>query len=144
MSAQDAQEPMSLKEAFQNMVPESTGVITAKVISVSPLRVQAVNDDKLVLSANVLCLPRHLSTYTTTVDITGGTLNSSTTEGEGSHSHSGGDHSHSGDGDHVHSLATFTVYGAAMTVYNGLKVGDIVYLLSFDQGKKYYILDREG
>jgi hypothetical protein len=28
-------------------------------------------------------------------------------------------------------------------VYNALKVGETVFILSFNQGKKYYILDRE-
>ena len=29
-----------------------------------------------------------------------------------------------------------------MTVYNGLKVGEKVHLLSLNNGKKYYVLDR--
>lgn len=34
------------------------------------------------------------------------------------------------------------VTGAAMTVYNALKAGETVHLLSLNKGKLYYILDR--
>jgi len=31
-----------------------------------------------------------------------------------------------------------------MTIKNGLRAGDTVYLLSFSDGKQYYVLDRKG
>lgn len=157
MELNNFNEPTSLKEAFQGLVPDGAGVIQGEVISASPLKIQVKNDDKLILSENILCLPRHLSTYKTVVDIQlgSGSINSVTRSGQGTHPHgaSGGHaqasgdgvHSHPGsEGAHVHNVATFNIFGASMTVYNGLKVGDTVYILSFNQGKKYYILDREA
>lgn len=140
MEQQNIQEPTSIKQMFQGMVPETIEVIQGTVISASPLKIQVINDEKLVLSENIICLPRHLSTYQTTVDITlgKGSINSVTRE-DGAHGgHAGG------DGKHRNTLETFNLSGASMTVYNGLKVGETVYILSFNHGKKYYILDREA
>lgn len=36
------------------------------------------------------------------------------------------------------------IKGAVMTVRQSLRAGDRLYLLSFNHGKKYYILDRKG
>ena len=33
-------------------------------------------------------------------------------------------------------------YKESITVYNALKVGDVVYVLSLNNGKLYYVLDR--
>lgn len=152
----EAGEQTSLKGLFQGMIPESVNVVMGKVVSMSPLKIQVVNDDKLLLSENLICVPRHLSDYTTTCDITlgKGSINSMT-QNDGAHPHgpsgthgghtSGdGSHSHPGsEGAHVHSLSTFNIYGATIKVHNALKVGETVYLLSFNEGKKYYVLDRE-
>jgi len=154
----EMQDPTSLKELLQGIAPEAMTIIQGKVISSSPLEIQALNDDKHIINKNLICLPRHLSTYKTTVDIAlgSGTINSVTRSGQGTHPHGSsgehgghvsGDGSHShpdSEGSHVHNVATFNIAGASMTVYNGLKVGDIVYILSFNHGKKYYILDREA
>lgn len=158
MDIKEMQEPTSLKQLFQSMVPEAMTVVRGTVISASPLKIQVINDDKMILEQNIICLPRHLSTYQTTVDITlgKGSINSVTQAGQGTHPHgSSGEHGgHAGgsgahshpetEGAHVHNVATFNIFGASMTVYNGLKVGDVVYILSFNHGKKYYILDREA
>ena len=61
----------------------------------------------------------------------------------------GGKHTHkelsgSEDGAHSHSLETFTVRDGVLVIHNALKKGDTVYLLSFNSGKQYYILDRKG
>lgn len=132
-------EQTSLKGLFQKMIPDSMGVIKGKVVSASPLKIQVVNDDKLLLSENLICVPRHLSDYMTTCDLMlgKGTLDSQTYN-DGEH----GGHL-SGTGANQHKLATFNIYSATLKVYNALKVGDTVYLLSFNEGKKYYVLDRE-
>lgn len=81
-------------------------------------------------------------------------INGSTENGgEPSHSHNisgntGGDrHSHTFTGNtvsesHSHGITSLTVAGATMTINNALTVGESVYLLSFNSGKQYYILDR--
>lgn len=133
MDKKGIQEASSLKEAFQGMVPEIMKVIEGTVISASPLKIKAANDDKLIIEPNITCLPRHLTDYTTQVDIMlgKGSLDSKTDEG-------------TCDSAHTHMLETYNIYKATMKVYNGLKAGETVYILSFNNGKKYYILDREG
>ena len=146
-------EQTSLKGLIQGMIPDSMGVVMGKVVSASPLKIQVVNDDKLLLTENLICLPRHLSDYTTTATFTvgRGSLNSVTTV-SGNHEHSGGSHGgHTGGsgehehgaGPHNHPLASFTLTQGTLTVHNALRVGETVYLLSFNEGKKYYVLDRE-
>lgn len=158
MNIEKTQDPTSLKQLFQQMVPEAMEILRGTVISASPLKIQVENDEKLVLSQNIVCVPRHLSTYTTTIDIRlgRGGVNSSTGSGQGAHphgesgehgGHTAGDGAHSHpatEGAHAHSLATFALTGVTMTVYNGLQAGEKVYILSFNHGKKYYILDREA
>lgn len=135
-------DPTSLKGLFQGLVPDPCGALQGKVISASPLKIQATNDDKLIIPASLLIVPKHLTNYKAVVDIAvgDGVLSSMTTE-SGSHDHSGSGHSHSG-GAHTHPLASFSIKGGTMTVYNGLKVGEKVHLLSLNNGKKYYVLDR--
>ena len=116
-----------------------------------------VNDEKLTLNASILIVPKHLSDYTATVDIMQekGSVNSKTaTDGGHMHKYNGNtendgepDHNHGYTGTteetkHSHILASFNICKATMTVCNALKVGEKVHLLSFDNGKKYYVLDR--
>lgn len=139
MDIKEMQEPTSLKQLFQGMAPETMAVVRGTVLSANPLKIQVINDEKLILEQNIICLPRHLSTYQTTVDISlgRGSINSVTKE-DGEHAgHAGG------NGKHRNTLETFNLSGVSMTVYNGLKPGEVVYILSFNHGKKYYILDRE-
>lgn len=132
--------PESIKGLIQSFTRSEDGsVIEAKVIAVSPLKVQATNDDKLILNAASLVVPRHLTDYTTkmTYTLADGSLDSQTYV-DGAHGgHVGG------DGTHVNHLQTFTLTKGTVTVYNALKVGEIVYLLRYNDGKKYYILDRK-
>ena len=135
----EIKEPTSIKEMFQGMIPDSMGVVRGKVVSAAPLKIQVVNDDKLLLSENLICVPRHLSDYTTTCDLMlgKGSLDSQT-KNDGEH----GGHV-SGTDANQHALATFNIFNATLKVHNALKLGDTVYLLSFNEGKKYYVLDRE-
>ncbi len=143
-----------LKELIQSLCPEAPSVIEGMVTNDSPLQITLVNDAKMILSKNSLVVPRHLTNYMVEVDIekNKGVLDSVTKTGEGEHTHDGGSHGghESGDGahthdggKHLHSLDTFSLTTGLMTVHNALKKGDIVYLLQFNNGKKYYILDRK-
>lgn len=73
--------PESIKGLIQSFTKSEDGsVIEAKVIAVGPLKVQATNDDKLILTAASLVVPRHLTDYTTkmTYTLADGTLDSQT------------------------------------------------------------------
>uniref|UniRef100_A0AAU8AX28 DUF2577 domain-containing protein n=1 Tax=Dulem virus 37 TaxID=3145755 RepID=A0AAU8AX28_9CAUD len=153
----EVSEKTSIKQLIQGMTGDGVEVIQGTVKSVNPLKIQIVNDNKLTISSAITYIPRHLTDYTTTVDIVQGTgsLNSGTAK-DGSHTHaysgetdSGGDpaHTHSYNGTtqgsaHSHALSSFNIYKATMTVYNALKVGETVHILSFNHGKQYYVLDR--
>ena len=108
MPGQDIQDPMSLKEVFQSMEVSELGVIRGKVVSTAPLKIQAENDDKLLIHDRLICLPRHLTSYTANCSISGVTES------------------------------------ATIRINNSLQTGESVFILSFNHGKKYYILDREG
>lgn len=147
-------DPMSVKQLIQTMTHSDDGaIIEAKVISASPLKIQATNDEKLVLSAATLTVPRHLTDYTTTASFSLGDGSiSSITEGNGTHAHAAGshgghtggsgEHAHSGDGTHKHHLVSFVLTKGTITVHNALKAEEYVYLLPYNNGKKYYVLDR--
>ena len=179
----DTHEPCSIKGLFQGLVPEAMEIIRGRVTSTSPLQIQAVNDEKLTIHGNIMRLPKHLTDYTTTCDISGGEFDSQTTE-DGEHTHattdsgehrhpeiqSSGEHTHEPEieeesgahthpaiensghhshgnteegGSHSHNLKTFSITGATIKMYNALRVGEIVFILSFNDGKTYYVLDRE-
>ena len=125
-----ADNPTSLKGLFQGLIPDPCGALQGTVISISPLRIQAVNDSKLIINASLLIVPKHLTTYEVYVDIEAadGILDSDTKL--------------AGDPSHSHKLDTFTLTKGKLTVYNALKLGEKVHLLSLNNGKKYYILDR--
>ena len=151
----DILEPTSLKGIIQSLHIKDMDIVKGVVISESPLEIRVMGDEKLILTENIICLPRHLTNYKTTADIkaSGGNINGETqTSLSGGHSHMGGghgghesgngEHSHAG-GEHSHGLDVFNITGAEMTVYNALKLSDKVFMLSFNRGAKYYILDRE-
>ena len=178
--ANNPEEANSIKGLFQGLVPDPGGVVQGVVKSVSPLTIQVEGDEKLLLNSSHLIVPRHLTDYSVTVSLSGGSVSGSTdskshthsvsgSTDSDSHSHSisgsigsGGDpeHSHSFSGSsgsdshshtvtataesdsHSHGITSFAASGATLTVNNALKVGESVYLLSFNSGKQYYILDR--
>lgn len=125
----NSQEPMSIKEAFQGLIPDSMAVQQATVISESPLKIKMVNDEKLMPGENLLIVPRHLSKYKTKVDLNIGDEGNITGTATGS------------EGTSTIRMLQLSKY--EMTVHNDLKLGDVVYVLSFNNGKKYYILDKE-
>lgn len=122
--------PTSLKGLFQGLIPDPCGVLQGKVISASPLKIQAENDSKLIINASLLIVPKHLTEYEATVDIEvdDGALDAATNT--------------AGVEAHSHKLNSFTLTKGKLTVHNELKVGEKVHLLSLNNGKKYYILDR--
>lgn len=109
----------SLKELFQGMIPDACALVQGTVLSVSPLKIQIANDDKLIIGAAATVIPRHLTNHTVKVTIPD----------------SGGHSQFAGNGIHSHTEVT-------MTVYNGLKAGDVLHLLAVQNGKKFIALDR--
>lgn len=121
-------ENTSLKQMLQSIYPNAPCVIEGIVSRAKPLQITLANDMKMTLGINSLVIPKNLTDHTITIAIEKGMLNSVTDL----------------DGEHSHRLDTFNLSGATMSVKNALQEGEIVYLLLFNNGKKYYVLDRKG
>lgn len=134
----------SIKQMMQSMMPDGAGVVEGTVTSASPLEITLTNDAKMALSANSLIVPEHLTDHEVEVDIMleEGALYAPTgaEDEKGEHEHPGIEKS----GEHEHELKNFQLTGGKLILHNGLKEGQIVYLLSYNNGKKYYVLDRRG
>ena len=104
------EKPTSFKQLFQGYIHENSGVFEGTVTRASPLEITLVNDAKMIIDDNSLVLPRHLTDYTTTADIT-----------------------QDGGGQ---------MLDVTIKIKNALTVGEMVYLLQFNE-KQYFILDRK-
>lgn len=116
----------SIKGMFQGMLTEGIEVLQGIVTASDPLKIRIVNDEKLVVGPGNVYVPRHLTDYETTADIKGGNVEGSTDS----------------CGTHSHTLKSVRITGCTMKVYNALKAGERVHLLSFKHGKQYYVLGR--
>ena len=134
----------SLKQMIQSMSPDGAGVVEGAVTNVAPLEITLTNDAKMILSANSLIVPEHLTDHEIEADIMkdDGALYAPTgaEDEKGEHEHPGIEKS----GEHAQELKGFQLTGGKIILHTGLKAGEIVYLLSYNNGKKYYVLDRRG
>ena len=64
-----AGEETSIKGLFQGLAGDGMQVIQGVVKSTSPLKIQAVNDDKLTVGPGNVIVPRHLTDYDTEVTV---------------------------------------------------------------------------
>ncbi len=126
----------SIKQLFQRMMVDGPEIMQGTVISESPLKIQMDGDDKLIINERVAIVPWHLTDYTTkaTYRKMDSTLDSRT-KNDGSHADPVG-------GTHVHHGEDFNLYKGVIKVHNALKKGDKVHVLSVNNGKIYFILDR--
>lgn len=134
----------SLKQMIQSMLPDRAGVVEGTVTNASPLEITLINDAKMILSANSLIVPEHLTDHEIEADIMtdDGALYAPTgaEDEKGEHEHPGIAKS----GEHMHELKNFQLTGGKIIFHSGLKEGESVYLLSYNNGKKYYVLGRRG
>jgi len=133
---------LSLKALLQSMMQAGNATVLQGVVkSTSPLQIQAVNDDKLVIGASITYVPRHLTEYETEVTVDWRTEEES---GDRRESSERSLRSESDGG----GWAEFAAHSHAIKgrkkilVHNGLQVGEKVHILAFNQGKQYYVLDR--
>lgn len=118
----------SLKGLFQGITDAGVEVLQGIVKSASPLKIQIINDEKLIIGPNITYIPRHLTDYTTEVTVHWRTENASGGSGDAAYA----SHSHAIEGRKT------------ILVHNALKTGEKVHVLSFNHGKQYYVLDRVG
>ena len=120
----------SLKAMFQETIPIDSELMQGTVISTSPLKIQASNDSKLVITATSAIVPKYLTNYSVECSFGYGGGGGMTISTKGA-----------GDPRHTHEIEPFTLSCTA-NFYNALKVGDKVHLLALQSGKKYFVLDR--
>lgn len=136
----------SLKQLFQGMIPVGSTILQGTVTKDDPLEITAVNDSKLIISGNQLVVPWHLTDYTTHADYTmgdkGELRNETFTKMDGDHLHTDSRDGPTSSVKHKHYLEKLNSYKMTLKVYNHLQKDDIVYLLSLNNGKVYYVLDR--
>lgn len=136
----------SLKQLFQGMIPVGSTILQGTVTKDDPLEITAVNDSKLIISGNQLVVPWHLTDYTTHADYTmgdKGELRDETyTKMDGGHIHNDSRGVPTTNVKHKHYVEKLNAYKMTLKVYNHLQKDDIVYLLSLNNGKVYYVLDR--
>lgn len=96
------------------------------VKATSPLRIQMVNDEKLLIGQNNTYVPEHLTDYTTEVTVNWTTDADSGCSGESAYA----SHSHGITGR------------KKITIHNALKTGDKVHVLVLNKGKQFFLLGR--
>lgn len=122
----DESEKTSLKQLIQGMTSSGIEVLQGIVKSASPLKIQIVNDEKLIIGPNITYVPLHLTDYTTEVTVEWETENASGGSGEAAYA------------EHRHAISG----RKKITVHNALRTGEKVHVLSFNHGKQYFVLDR--
>lgn len=161
---------MSIKQLIVQIIksmPKDIEILSMKVTKAdytdihNPLveLVNTVNEKQTAGPENVI-IPEKLSIYTKEFDMEA-ILNGST--GSGFNFDGGtpkGNTALSGPGPHNHGYTTLGTNGAKaslnqfdftikkdekgiITIYNQLKIDDIVTVISFNEGNSYYVLDRE-
>ena len=123
-------EQNSLKQVLQSLVTSNESTLQGVVISDLPLKIQIVNDEKLILGERALIIPNHLTNYKMTIDISLGSTGDVDSKTK------------SDTSGHIHDLENFALTSVIATINNSLKTGEYVHLLALNKAKKYYILDR--
>ena len=122
----DESEKTSLKQLIQGMTSSGIEVLQGIVKSASPLKIQIVNDEKLIIGPNITYVPWHLTDYTTEVTVEWETDNAS-----------------GGSGEAAYAAHRYAISGRKkITVHNALRTGEKVHVLSFNHGKQYFVLDK--
>lgn len=146
-----------IKQAAINAVDATkpVNIVFGTVISTSPLQIQV--EQKLTLGKEQLVIAKHLTNYSTTMNIYMNT-DSKTVSFNFSHEHNVSlktdkqeNHTHNVNGNtdnkeleksktHNHTISgNFNVI-----IKNGLLVGETVILVRMQEGQKYIVLDRIG
>lgn len=146
-----------IKQAAINAVDATkpVNIVFGTVISTSPLQIQV--EQKLTLGKEQLVIAKHLTNYSTTMNIYMDT-DSKTVSFDFSHEHNINlktdkqeNHTHNVNGNidnkelkgsktHNHTInGDFNVI-----IKNGLMIGEIVILVRMQEGQKYIVLDRIG
>ena len=140
-----------IKEICRNVInaEKPSTFLYGTVVSVLPLKVQI--SENIILTSNFLKVPQWLTDFNIDVSMTNWSTESSSTE----HTHTielNDRYNATGDteaksivssGQSTKNTHTHSIRGTkSITIHNGLKVGDKVYLGRFYGGQDFIILDR--
>ena len=142
---QQENQQTSLKGILQGMAPKEIAIVEGVVVKASPVAIQLTNNPKMVASGQNLIVPRHLTDYRSriSIDQCSSPMLTSKTATEKPHTHSNPEGGRTGEGEaHSHTLDSFKIGLVGCTIHNALAVGDKVSMLSLENGKQYYVLDR--
>ena len=120
----------SLKQLFQSMIPNDVEIMQGVVTRVTPLSIQIINDEMLTITDSNTIVPWHLTDYSTNVTI----KVSQEEKLEGSITKD--------DPGHDHGMKEFYITKGRMTVHNGIIKGERLHIMSVNNGKQYFVLDR--
>ena len=138
------EKPTSLKQIFQGMQVKDMEVHEGIVVSEAPLQIKLINNEKMIVDEDIAIVPMHLTDYITTCDLTmiGETGVSNTITEDSARVWISKPISDEVIGSHFHRLEALNVTKIQIKVHNHLKKDERVYLLSYNNGKVYYVLDR--
>lgn len=111
-----------IKEAAKEIMKSENPieVMEGQVVSAPPeLKIKIKNNNKMILSKQILVVPESLTDHIKVADINCSSV--STSQG---------------------SFSNFSALNAGITFKNALKVDDKVMLLSFGGGQRYFVIDR--
>lgn len=129
----------SIKTIIQELAPEQIRLLVGTVIAKGPLKIQALNDDKLIIREDLIILPQWLSDHVYKAYIETEAYSEPDPEKE-----------ELKDPFTCYYPCTSPQQAAPKHYYkqtwikikNHLEVGDMVQMLAFGGGRKYYVIDR--
>ena len=124
-------EPNSIKELFQGMIETEVEIMEGTVTQAKPFKIAINNDAKLELDSSNCTVPEHLTDHEVEVSITSG-------YGWKTQKRSGGG-GYALFESHDHDI---TAEKQKIMLHQGLKVGDVVMVLSVEKGQQYFVLGR--
>lgn len=149
MNMDRLQNSTSIKGIIQSLAPEQVRMMLAEVTGTDPLRVQTRNDDKLIIPANLLVVPEWLTDHKYPAYIqTDAYVSSAEPSDDEARGRKIDTAPFTRDASCAHvdcsiSPCSDHQYKAEwVIIQNHLCVGDVVVLLAFAGGKRYYVLDR--
>lgn len=139
MNADKIANATSIKSIIQELAPEQIRLMLGTVVSEGPLKVQALNDDKLTIPEDLLIVPQWLTDhiYPIYIETEWYEKPDPNMEELGPTFDDHCIYPCSGVPAPKHYYKTTKI-----KINNHLKTGDMVYMLAFSGGKKYLVIDR--
>ena len=127
----------SIKSIIQELSPEQIRLLIGEVIEEGPLKIQAKNDDKLIIREELMILPQWLTDHVYEAYVETEAYETPDPDKEELGSDFKCTYPCTGSNAPKHYYKQSWI-----KIKNHLEVGDTVQMLAFGGGRKYYIIDR--